>query len=231
MCNDQSFVEASTSISSPSSISMISAESYDFSDMNDFLFFYSNSSCDSDIGNGLDALSTTQHQSGLPTYKLVGDNIDKNIRPRDVRINSQTVSLHYYHSYALRDRIDLTSLEDSPSLPDMEGIRLENFLPTLQDEETIKGNFQHLIARALGDGGTLYQLRNLINCRNVVKKPMDDLAACEDFAITVVEAHIVSATMVIFDMKTADDRPCEKFFPTGCEKLDTVQRKKFLCWL
>ena len=149
MCNDQSFVEASTSISSPSSISMISAESYDSSDMNDFLFFSSNSSCDSDIGNGLNALSTTQHQSGLPTYKLVGDNIDKNIRPRDVRINSQTVSLHYYHSYALRDRIDLTSLEDSPSLPDMEGIRLENFLPTLQDEETIKGNFQHLIARVL----------------------------------------------------------------------------------
>ena len=55
---------------------------------------------------------------------------------------------------------------------------------------------------------------------------MDDLAACEDFAITVVEAHIVSAAMVVFDMKTADDRPCEKFFPTGCEKLDTVQRKK-----
>ena len=77
-----------------------------------------------------------------------------------------------------------------------------------------------------GDGGTLYQLRNLINRQNVVKKPMDDLAACEDFAITVVEAHIVSAAMVIFDMKTADDRPCEKFFPTGCEKLDTVQRKK-----
>ena len=31
----------------------------------------------------------------------------------------------------------------------MEGIRLENFLPTLQDEETIKGNFQHLIAQVL----------------------------------------------------------------------------------
>ena len=29
-------------------------------------------------------------------------------------------------------------------------------------------------------------------------------------------------------MKTADDRPCEKFFPTGCEKLDSVQRKKIL---
>ena len=67
-----------------------------------------------------------------------------------------------------------------------------------------------------GDGGTLYQLRNLIKRRNVVKKHMDDLAACEDFAITVVEVHIVSAAMVIFDMKTADDSPCEKFFPTGC---------------
>ena len=61
-----------------------------------FFFSSSKSSCDSDIGNGFDVLSTTQHQSGLPTYKLVGgNNIDKNVRPRDVRINSQKVSLHF----------------------------------------------------------------------------------------------------------------------------------------
>ena len=59
-----------------------------------------------------------QQSISLPT---IGDNINKNFRPSDVRINSQTVSLHDYHSYTLRDH-DLTFLEDSPSLPDMKGV-------------------------------------------------------------------------------------------------------------
>ncbi len=49
------------------------------------------------------------------------------------------------------------------------------------------------------DGGTLYQLRNLINRRNVIKKPMDNLDACEDFIVLVIEAHILSAAMTIFN--------------------------------
>lgn len=77
------------------------------------------------------------------------------------------------------------------------------------------------------DGGTLYQLRNLINRRNVVKTPMDDLAACEDFVITVIEAHILSAAMTLFDMKSLGDRPCEKFSPKESESLNSLQRKTF----
>ena len=48
------------------------------------------------------------------------------------------------------------------------------------------------------EGGTLVQLRNLINRRNVVKDPSKAMDACEDFFIIVVEAHIVSAVMVLF---------------------------------
>ncbi len=50
------------------------------------------------------------------------------------------------------------------------------------------------------DGGTLYQLKNLINRRNVIKKPMDNLDACEDSIVLVTEAHILSAAMTIFNM-------------------------------
>lgn len=46
------------------------------------------------------------------------------------------------------------------------------------------------------EGGTLYQLCNLINRRNVVK-PKKDVAACEDFFELVVEAHIVTAAMKV----------------------------------
>ncbi len=35
------------------------------------------------------------------------------------------------------------------------------------------------------DGGILYQLRNLINRRNVIKKSMDNLDACEDCIVLV----------------------------------------------
>ena len=39
-------------------------------------------------------------------FKYVGDNIDKNIKPRHQMLDSQGKSLHYFHYYALMDRID-----------------------------------------------------------------------------------------------------------------------------
>ena len=32
-------------------------------------------------------------------FKLVGDNIDKNVKPRNIRFSNQTTSLHYFHVY------------------------------------------------------------------------------------------------------------------------------------
>ena len=45
-------------------------------------------------------------------FKLVGDNIDKNVRPSFSRLNKQTKSLHCFHYYALLDRLDLSSNSD-----------------------------------------------------------------------------------------------------------------------
>ena len=36
-------------------------------------------------------------------FKIVGDNIDKNFRPSYQRMNSQTISLHFFHSFAVLD--------------------------------------------------------------------------------------------------------------------------------
>ena len=62
------------------------------------------------------------------------------------------------------------------------------------------------------DGGTIYQLRNLINRRNIVKNPVDAVDACEDIVL-VTEAHILSAAMTLFGMKNLDDHPTEEYFP------------------
>ena len=45
-------------------------------------------------------------------FKVVGDNIDKTIRPSFERIDHHSISLHYYHSYAVLNRVDLSGLDD-----------------------------------------------------------------------------------------------------------------------
>ena len=87
--------------------------------------------------------------SCLKTFKLVGDNIDKNSTPTEIRVDSQTKSFHYFNSYAVRDRIDLSACNDCPSLPDPDLIQLDTLLPSNDDHLALITNFCHLIARVL----------------------------------------------------------------------------------
>jgi hypothetical protein len=45
------------------------------------------------------------------------------------------------------------------------------------------------------EGGTMYQLRNLINRRSVVSDVSKDMNSCEDFLELVTKAHIVAAAI------------------------------------
>ena len=79
------------------------------------------------------------------------------------------------------------------------------------------------------DVGTLYQLRNLINRRNVVSDPTRDVTACEEFFLLVVEAHILYAAMDTFGMTSIDDVPSNTdFFPEEATNLDSIQRRNVL---
>lgn len=55
--------------------------------------------------------------------------------------------------------------------------------------------------------GTLYQLRNLINRRNVVNKVKSDVNANESFFELVVTGHIITCAMEILGMSSIDDIP------------------------
>jgi len=46
-------------------------------------------------------------------FKLVGDNIDKNIHPSFQRSDNKTDSLHHFHHYAVLDQIDLSDFSES----------------------------------------------------------------------------------------------------------------------
>lgn len=62
----------------------------------------------------------------------------------------------------------------------------------------------------------MYQLRNLINRRNVVTDPKKDMNACEDFFELITNAHILTAAMQKFDMNALTDPLSSELFP--CER-------------
>lgn len=56
-----------------------------------------------------------------------------------------------------------------------------------------------------------------------------DVAACEEFFNLIVEAHILSAAMTTFGMKSIDEEPQNAtYFPPGSCALDSIQRNKIL---
>ena len=59
----------------------------------------------------------------------------------------------------------------------------------------------------------MYQLKTLVNRRNVRKHPEADVHSCEDFLLTVIESHILSAAMTIYGMESLDDHPDINMFP------------------
>ena len=83
------------------------------------------------------------------TFKIVGDNIDKEVKPRDMRSDYQAHSLHYFHSYAVHDRVNMDRFDDTVCAPDMSAVSLELLLPSKQDIADIFCNMSILIARIL----------------------------------------------------------------------------------
>lgn len=83
-------------------------------------------------------------------FKLCGDNIDKNIKRRHVRSDRQTISLHYFHSYAVKDRIESSSLSDNQPqrIPDLSDV-LTKVQCSQEDHDSTVEQFSILLARML----------------------------------------------------------------------------------
>ena len=89
---------------------------------------------------------TPMVQAEIPSFKIVGDNIDKTVRPREMRIDHQSRSLHYFHLYGVRDRVSVDHLHDEAALPDLKSVNVKEVLPTTQDEKRLRENFAFHIA-------------------------------------------------------------------------------------
>ena len=120
-------------------LSLIDDEEPDLlDDNNDFSVDISES--DQDV---TDSEEITGSQS--KSYKDVGDNLDKNIRPSFQRIHHQTKSVHYFHTFAVKDRIDFSDL--SESVPHNVKISLKNLLPGPADLTSLLDELQVIVAR------------------------------------------------------------------------------------
>ena len=95
--------------------------------------------------NQLNQTASTSQPLHTNGYVVVGDNIDKNVRPSFQRHDRTTQSLHYFHSYAVLDRINVAGLSDD--LPSSIDISPEKILPSADDVEKLLGDFEVLVAR------------------------------------------------------------------------------------
>ena len=81
--------------------------------------------------------------------KVVGDNIDKNLRPRHQTIEKQTQSLHYFNCFACLDRVDLSGLSDLAPIVDIKSIDIKVILPSSEDLDQLLSNFAVIATRIL----------------------------------------------------------------------------------
>ena len=93
----------------------------------------------------------------LKSFKLVGDNIDKNIHPRDIRTDHQGKSLHYFHTYAVQEHVD-SGVSDLPLSSDLSTTNLFDLLPTRADHEVLLQNFSIVMARVLKKNMPLFTI-------------------------------------------------------------------------
>ncbi|XP_065912205.1 uncharacterized protein [Dysidea avara] len=106
----------------------------------------------SDMNSGTVTHTNTASATGHPIegscygFAIVGDNIDKNVRPSFQREDSKTKSLHYFHSYAVKNRVDISSLSDTPS---SNMISPDKILPSAMDFQALIKDFQVLVSRML----------------------------------------------------------------------------------
>ena len=82
--------------------------------------------------------------------------------------------------------------------------------------------------KSLLEKGTLCNLRNVIDRRNISAKAADDFNACEDFFVTVVKCHIVVAAMQFFQMEAASDSPVHDLLVTDLWTKSEQERKEVL---
>ena len=91
----------------------------------------------------------TQASSTWQGFKIVGDNIDKNVKRRHQTLDRTTMSLHYFNSYAVADRVNFSSLSENKPDRAFDDELVMSLLPSDVDLQQILHNFEIHVSRIL----------------------------------------------------------------------------------
>lgn len=78
------------------------------------------------------------------------------------------------------------------------------------------------------EGGTILQLKNLLNRSSVPREVHKDVNAVEDFLEVVLAGHVIAAAMAYFEMQQLGDKPNPEMIPHDTESLTEDEKKKIL---
>ena len=83
-------------------------------------------------------------------FKIIGDNLDQMVRPRYMSQNRQSCSLNYFNSYAVKDRIDLSSHPNFKPFLETD-VDYDEILPSTAVHDSLMCNLVILVSRILID--------------------------------------------------------------------------------
>ena len=78
------------------------------------------------------------------------------------------------------------------------------------------------------EGGTILQLKNLLNRTNVPHDVHKDVNAVDDFVQVALSGHIIAAAMECFGMECLGDKPNPDIVPSNVESLSKEDKKRVL---
>lgn len=92
---------------------------------------------------------------------------------------------------------------------------------------TIVGDLEKIIY-SICEKGTLYQLRNIINRRNVKTNPKDNVVAANDFLSIITTCHILAATLKLFQIEDLNAVPVDEHVDENTWMLPDMDRQEIL---
>ena len=92
---------------------------------------------------------TTGDRDDLLSYQIVGDNVDMHQRATHHSMERTDRDHHWFHLYAVQDRISGQSLPDDAPTADIATLPLQTFLPSADECHQLRKEFGILISRVL----------------------------------------------------------------------------------
>lgn len=97
-------------------------------------------------GTSVDSSTAMSHHPG---YRLVGDNVDIMIRPRQSSISNASRDLHYFNVMAVKNRISGNNLSSHKSNEQVKPVDCSLLLPSIEDHQRLLSNWIVLVGKVI----------------------------------------------------------------------------------